>query len=683
MKNNLLLGLALILTISVTTIFTGCSSDSKTAETTEILEGYDLSWMDTTASPCEDFYQYAAGAWMDNNPVPETESRWGIFNVLSKDIDNKLKTILEEADQSIDKQVGSPKQLVGDFYASAIDTATTNKLGNQPLLKEWEIMNELNSKNDLGQILGKLKKRGYGGFFGFYVATDPKNSEVYLPGISQGGLSMPDRDYYLKADKAEIRKEFLSYSEMMFELAGEQNPKNAAATVLKIETKLAQLSMTREERRDPDKIYNKMSVAALQTDYNLFDWNDFFTHIGAPAFPEINVAQVAYFKGLEAVLKDAKIEEIKIYLKWHMLSRLSSQLSKPFVMEHFRFNHQVMKGTQKMKPRWERSVSMVNGALGEPLGQLFVEQHFGPESKQKVSEMVEDLRTAFKTRIENLEWMSPETKEKALEKLAAFGYKIGYPDKWKDYSMVVITKDKLVENTINCAIRNFEIMVEKIGKPVDKTEWGMTPQTVNAYYNSSYNEIVFPAGILQPPFFDPKADDALNYGGIGAVIGHEFSHGFDDKGSKFDGKGNRSNWWTAEDSTRFKERTEMIVQQFNRFEVLDSVFINGNMTQGENIADLAGLTLAYHALKLKRDENTPEPNDGFTWQQRLFLGWARVWAQNINEQELRNRIITDPHSPGKYRVIGPLANMPEFWEAFGCQSGQPMRAIEEYRVVIW
>jgi putative endopeptidase len=668
---------------SMICLISACSSGNKSAEPVETLSGYDLSWMDTTVSPCEDFYQYAAGAWMNNNPVPETESRWGIFNVLSKDIDNKLKLILEESANSIDKQTGSVKQLVGDFYSSAIDTATINKLGADPLLKEWEILNEFKSKDNFGSLLGKLKKRGHGGFFGFYVATDPKNSDVYLPGISQGGLSMPDRDYYLKPDKAEIRKEFLVYSQNMFSLAGETNPEKSAATVLKIETQLAHFSMTRETRRDPDKVYNKMSVEELQSRYNFIDWNSFFKEIGAPAFPEINVAQVEFLQGLGTMLKTLSVDEIKTYLKWHMLTRLSSQLSKPFLVEHFRFNHQVMKGTQKMKPRWERSVGMVNGALGEPLGQLFVAQHFGPESKQKVSEMVEDLRAAFKVRIENLEWMSPETKEKALEKLAAFGYKIGYPDKWKDYSMVVITKDKLVENSINCAIRNFEIMVEKIGKPVDKTEWGMTPQTVNAYYNSSYNEIVFPAGILQPPFFDPKADDALNYGGIGAVIGHEFSHGFDDKGSKFDGKGNRSNWWTAEDSTRFKERTEMIVQQFNRFEVLDSVFINGNMTQGENIADLAGLTLAYYALKLKRDENTPEPNDGFTWQQRLFLGWARVWAQNINEQELRNRIITDPHSPGKYRVIGPLANMPEFWEAFGCESGHPMRAKEEYRVVIW
>lgn len=648
--------------------------------------GFPLSNLDPKADPCTNFYQYAAGGWMNNNPMPATESRWGSFNMLAKSNDVKIRAILDAA--SIKKSAkGTPEQLVGDMYAAALDTAALDKLGAKPLAPLMAEINALRATKEIPTLMAKLRPLGIGGLFSFYVGIDAKDSEANRVQLGQGGLGLPDRDYYLKmdAENKRIRAEYVKHIDLMFALAGQKEPK-AGERILSMETELAKISMSRVERRDPDKTYNKYSSEEFYSnpDWSAFNWMEYFTLMMVPEFDAIIVGQPDFLKGMVAMFEQYPIADWKTYFRWQVINGASNIMTTAMERESFSFYKGVLSGTQVMKPRWERAVDLVNGSLGETLGQLFVKDHFSPDAKKRVSAMVEELRTSFGERIEALDWMSPDTKNQAMKKLAAFNYKIGYPDKWKDYSMVDIKRNTLYVNMQNINKRRFQLMIEKIGQPVDKDEWGMTPQTVNAYYSASRNEIVFPAGILQAPFFDPKADDAVNYGGIGAVIGHEFSHGFDDKGSKFDAQGNLRNWWTEGDRIKFEERTTKIVEQYGRFEVLDSLYVNGALTQGENIADLAGLTMAYYALKNSIAKNGEPPViDGFTWQQRFFLGWTHVWSQNISEKELRRRILTDSHSPGKERVLGPLTNMPEFWEAFNCNPGMPMVAEDDVRVTIW
>jgi putative endopeptidase len=656
----------------------------------ELGSGISNENLDLSTTPCENFYQYAAGGWMKANPMPETESRWGSFNKLAKQNDEKIKVILDRlAKGSSPVAKGSPEQLVGDFYRSALDTAALERLGTKPVQPYLAKIDALKDKKDLMKLLGELRPAGFGGFFSFYVGLDAKNSQMNIVNLGQGGLGLPDRDYYLKTDapSLDIQKAYKAYISRLFVLAGIPNGAAAAADkVFELEKQLAQASMSRVERRDPDKTYNKFTTAAFSQDPSLgaLNWQAFFDAAKVPDFRELVVGQVDFIKALQPLIAQSSLADLKNYLKWSVLNSSAGTLNSAFEKAQFGFYQTTLSGTTVMKPRWERAVNLTNGSLGEVLGQLFVAEHFSKDAKAKVSEMVEHLRYAFKTRIEALDWMSETTKAEALVKLAAFEYKIGYPDKWKDYSKVDIRADRLFENVVNTRRHGFAEMVAKIGQPVDKTEWGMTPQTVNAYYSPSRNEIVFPAGILQPPFYDPNAEDAVNYGGIGAVIGHEFSHGFDDKGSKYDASGNLSNWWTEEDRNQFEARTGKIVAQFNGYEVLEGININGSLTQGENIADLAGLTMAYYAyIHAKEGQDINVEIEGYTWQQRFFLGWAQVWAQNISEKELRKRIITDSHSPGEYRVRGPLANMPEFWEAWGCSTGQGMVAPEAVQVKIW
>ncbi len=654
-------------------------------------KGYDKQNLDTSADPCQDFYTYAIGGWQKNNPIPSTESRWGAFNILAKQNEDRITHILTDLQNSKQKFAkGTPEQQVRDYYSSALDSASRNANGMKPIQVQLNALEACKSHQELMDLLAIWQQDGIGKFFGFYVSTDAKNSDQNVLHLSQSGLHLPDVDYYLKEDSANtaIRAAYLEHLTTMLGYTKMNRDANReeAKSILMLEKEIAAISMTRTQRRDPDKTYNKFTKKKFLEAFPGLDWKRYFEKSEMPEWDEVIVGQTEFLSKAIELWNDRPLEVWKSYFRWELTSEHAGVLSLDLEADQFAFYSGVLRDVKEMKPFDERAMKKVNGNLGELVGALFVKKHFSEASKKQVSLMVEEIREVFRERIAKLDWMSDTTKEKALEKLNAFKYKIGYPDEWKDYSSVEIKPNALFANEQALGRFRYKLMMDKLGKPVDRKEWGMTPQTVNAYYSSSKNEIVFPAGILQPPFFDPEAEDALNYGGIGAVIGHEFSHGFDDKGSKFDALGNLNNWWTEGDQVRFTERTNKIVEQFNGYEVLPGVHINGSMTQGENIADLAGLTLAFYALEKHYGANSPKGKgkDGFTWQQRFFLGWSLVWAQNMKEQELRNRILTDPHSPGRYRVIGPLSNLEEFWNAFDCKEGNPMVDKKpETRVVIW
>ncbi len=653
-------------------------------------KGYNKENLDTSAKPCEDFYTYAIGGWQKNNPIPSTESRWGVFNILAKDNEAKIENIIDELVTTGGYAKNTPEQQVRDFYLSLMDTTKREKLAMAPLRPYLEQLDTVKNRAGLTNLMAEWQPMGISSFFNFYVSSDAKNSAMNVMHLSQGGLHLPDVDYYTKSDSASvaIRAAYEKHIEKMLTLSGMKpdDAHEAGMEILALEIEIAKKSMTRVERRDPEKTYNLYSRAEFLKTFHGINWEAYFVQAEMPEWTTIIVNQPDFIENTAEMWNTYPFEVCKMYLRWELVNEFSGSLYSSLEEENHRFYAGVLRGVNEMNPTKERSVKRVNGALGELVGKLYVAKHFSEASKNQVSQMVEEIRQVFRERIEKLDWMSDTTKIKAKAKLNAFKYKIGYPDTWKDYSEVNIDSNNLVGNIMALRRFSYKLMMEKTDKPVDKSEWGMTPQTVNAYYSSSKNEIVFPAGILQPPFFDPEAEDALNYGGIGAVIGHEFSHGFDDKGSKYDAIGNLNNWWTDADRIRFEARTQLIVNQFNAYEVLPGVHINGSLTQGENIADLAGLTLAYHALERHYGNNAPKGKgvDGFTWQQRFFLGWSQVWAQNMKEQELRNRILTDPHSPGQYRVIGPLSNLQEFWDAFGCKEGNPMVDKDpETRVVIW
>lgn len=653
-------------------------------------QGFPTDNLDSSQIACRDFYQFAAGGWLKANPMPSTESRWGTFNRLDKMNEKRLEEIL--ANLTVIKNLkapGSIEQQLMDLYLSFADSSGRNQQGIEPIREHLATLGRFSNSQELGGLLAWLRSKGYGMLFSMYVTADARMSEVNRVHLGQGGLSLPDRDYYLKQDSASkaIRLAYEDHVAQVFVLSGMAGEaKDLAARVLSLETKIASISMSRTEMRDPDKTYNKMSWGDFVNSHPGFRFEQFRIQLGVPQFDSCIVGQPLFFTKLDTLLLDRQLSpDWRAWLHWHFLRQVAGMLGSKHEAEMFRFNSTVMSGIKQMKPLNERAVRFVNGTLGEPLGQLFVKKYFSSKAKADVARMVEELRSVFRQRIEALSWMSPETKEKAKAKLQAFTYKIGYPDQWRDFSKAVIKRGQLVASLESIAAVNLQFNLSKIGKPVDKKEWGMTPQTVNAYYSPNKNEIVFPAGILQPPFYSENVHPAMNYGGIGAVIGHEFSHGFDDKGSKYDGNGNLSNWWTAEDRKRFEERTGKIVAQFNKFKPIDTLSINGSMTQGENIADLAGLTLSYYAMEnsLKRCDPPLLKADGFTPAQRFFLAWAGIWVNHISPSELRKRLITDPHSPGKYRILGPLANMPEYRNAFGCAPGSEMLAKEEDLVVIW
>ncbi|AMS28092.1 hypothetical protein AEM51_06315 [Bacteroidetes bacterium UKL13-3] len=652
-------------------------------------KGVDIQSIDKKANPRNDFNQFANGKWIQNNPVPSTESRWTSFNVIAERNYDLLRTILETAAADKSASKGSARQKIGDFYRIAMDTNKLEADNYAPLTTDLGSIMVLVDAKDVMNYVGKMHRKGLPAFFGFGVNQDVKKSDEYACYLSQAGLGLPDRDYYLKDDEKSknIRKEYLNHISRMFQMIGNNTPESEkiANDILEFETALAKASMTRVERRDPDKTYNKKTTQELETSYPNINWKGYFEQTGLAKknVSTFIVGQPLFFEELNKRMGTTSIFTLRNYLKWKAVSSSSSYMSSRFADESFRFYSTILTGTKEQKPRWKRTVNQANNLIGELVAQEYVKVAFSEESKKRLNKMVDNLREAFKIRIQNLDWMSAETKTKALEKLASFNRKIGYPDKWTDFTKLEIKNDSYLENYFRSNTFEFDDNINRLGKPIDKAEWGMLPQTVNAYYSPLMNEIVFPAAIMQPPFFDPAADDAVNYGAIGAVIGHEFSHGFDDKGCKFDAKGNLNNWWTEADKSKFDARTKVMVNQYNKYKVEDSVYVNGELTLGENIADFAGLTVSYDAYMLSLKGKEKKKINGFTPEQRFFIGFAQVWRGNARPEFLRQQVVTDPHSPARFRVLGPLSNMPQFYEAFGVQKGDGMYRDDSVRVKIW
>ena len=648
--------------------------------------GFDLSNLDKSADPTKNFYQFAVGGWMKNNPIPDDQVRWGSFTILAEDNNKILRQIIEEAAANQNWEKGSAKQKIGDFYAVAMDSVKIEKLGYKPIIPDLKKIDAL-SKKDLLKYLADEYLNGNGLIFGFNIGVDAKKSDTYVPQLGQGGLGLPDVEYYTKDDNRskEIRAKYLEHVANMFKLI-DINPELAsqyAKKVLDIETRLAKISNTRLENRDPIKLYNKMTIDNLQKLSPDFDWKKYFELVGLPDLNLVVVAQPKFFSGLGNVLNEVPFDDWKVYFKWNVLRGSANALSSPFVNERFDFTQRFLNGAKAMQPRWKRIVQSVNMTMGELLGQIYVEKYFPPEAKERAKAIVNNLLVAMGESIKNLEWMSDATKQQALTKLSTFGVKIGYPDKWRDYSGLTIERDSYIKNLERVSKWARQQNLARLGKPVDKQEWYMSPQTVNASYNPTKNEITFPAGILQPPFFNQNADDAINYGAMGAVIGHEITHGFDDQGRKFDENGNIREWWTKEDATKFQERAQKLINEYNSFVVVDTFKVNGALTLGENIADLGGLTISFAAFKKTDQYKKGEMIDGFTPAQRFFLGWAQVWATNARDEYLKMQVKTDVHSPSVQRVNGPLMNIPEFWEAFGVKPGDPMRNPDDKVVKIW
>jgi len=648
--------------------------------------GVDPANLDTAVKPCEDFYGFANGGWLKTHSIPADKSRFGAFEEVSERNRAILKQILEETSAKTTWAKGSVQQKVGDFYASGLDEAAIEKRGLAPLKPILTTIEGLKDARQLPALLAKLHAQGLPGGFGFYVGQDAKNSTQYLGYLSQGGTGLPDRDYYLKDDarSREFRAKYELHVAKMLELAGDSPAlaKARARVVLDLETRLAGALWTRVEMRNPQKRYNKRTLEQLIAEVPGFDWKAYFQGRGVK-LADLNLTQPSFFQAFGKLASEVSAPQWRTYLRWHTLSATAGLLPKAFGEEAFAFHGKVLSGTPEREPRAKRIETATDGSLGEALGQLYVKVAFPAESKQRVLDMVENMRVALRERITNLDWMGAETKAQAIKKLNAFGVKIGYPDTWKTYAFEV-RRDDYFGNVRRASAFRIQENLKKLGKPIDRKEWGMTPPTVNAYYSPTMNEIVFPAGILQPPFFDAKADDAVNYGSLGFVIGHEMTHGFDDSGSQFDAEGNLKNWWTDGDKKAYESRTDLVVKQYEAYEPLKGEHVNGKLTLGENIADIGGLKIAFAAYQNSlKGKAIPAPIDGFTGPQRFFLGAATVWRNHIREAALSVRLKTDPHSPGRERVNGPLSNLPEFYDAFGCADGQPMKRDVKVRPAIW
>ncbi|MBS1736863.1 MAG: M13 family metallopeptidase [Bacteroidetes bacterium] len=677
MKNYLLMLIAFS--------FTSFAAYSQKKSSKSPMKYIDRANMDFNVKPGDNFYEYANGNWLRNNPVPNSQTRWGSFNILAETSAQRLKSISEEAAANPTKNALT--QRVGDFYASAMDSTSRNKLGYEPIKAELQKLNNLTTKQQVIQEIATMRTIGAGApLFGFYVGQDAKDATRYMAQLGQGGTSLPDRDYYLKNDPTSqaVRSAYVSYIKDLFVLTG--NTPDAAAKkadeIMGLETGLAKLQMSRVEMRDPIKRYNKFSVADFSKTTPGMDWKTLLIAMKVPNQDSILVSNPDFLKGADALLSAVPLDTWKAYLQWSVIKSAANYLSDDFVNRSFKFS-QVLSGQKEIEPRWQRATTLSDRAIGELIGQLYVEKYFTAAAKARMLTLVENIQQTFADRIKKLDWMSEVTKEQALIKLKAIVNKIGFPDKWETYPGVVINRNDFFGNMKSISAFGYNKMVNRMGKPVDKTEWGMTPPTINAYYNSSNNEIVFPAGILQFPFFDFGADDAINYGGAAAVIGHELTHGFDDQGRQYDADGNLKDWWTAEDARKFKALAQKVVDQYDAYTVNDSIHVNGKLTLGENLADLGGLNIAYEAFKKTPEGKSDKKIDGFTPDQRFFLAWAQVWRANILPQSASQRILTDPHSPSQYRTNGPISNMDSWYKAFDVMPKDKLYKPENERIKIW
>ncbi|EHL88464.1 M13 family metallopeptidase [Coprobacter fastidiosus] len=673
----------LILPLVAGALATGCAPKPGAEKNLAI----DPSNMDTTVACGEDFYEYACGGWIKKNPLKPEYARYGSFDVLAENNQKQMRELIDELEKA-ENEPGSVAQKVGDLYKMGLDSVRLNKEGVSPISEALKNIASLDDKAAFASLVAQMHKEGSSPFFQLYVGADEKNSSMNIVNLYQGGMSMGDRDYYLSEDSAnvKIRDAYKKYINKLFTLAGYSAEKAVAAekNVMNIETALAKVAFSREETRNPLKNYNKMPMTDFLKQMNGFDWKSYFSALGLDSLNEINPNQLPFIKGMDALVGGLTSEEIRDYLIFKQINTASSYLSDDFVQARFDFYGKVLSGQQELKPRWKRSLSVTDGALGEALGEMYVAKYFPPEAKERMLKLVENLRISLGEHIDSLEWMSAETKAKAKEKLAAFYVKIGYPDKWRDYSGLTIDPKKSYwDNVREAAIFESDYMLSDVNKPVDKTRWLMSPQTVNAYYNPTTNEICFPAGILQPPFFYMNADDAVNYGGIGVVIGHEMTHGFDDQGRQYDKDGNLKDWWTAEDAKQFNLRADKLADQYSSIIVLDTVHANGRFTLGENIADHGGLRVSYTAFKNATKGQDLKPIDGFTPDQRFYLAYAGLWAQNIRDEEILRLTKIDPHSLGKWRVNAALRNLESFFQAFGITEKDPMYMKPEDRVTIW
>lgn len=643
--------------------------------------------MDTTVAAGTDFYEYACGGWIKNNPLKPEYARFGTFDQLLENNQEQLRVLIEEL-SATPHEAGSVAGKIGALYAMGLDSTKLNADGVAPIKEELAAINALATKSDVSKMVATLHKEGMAPFFALFVDADEKNSAMNIVQLYQAGIGMGDRDYYLLEDEgsAKMRDAYRAYINKLFTLAG-SSPEQADAAVdavMKIEKAIAEISYGREDLRDSQKNYNKLAYEDFKQIESPLDWDVYFESMGLAGLKELDAKQINFYKDMNKALQNTTVDEQKYYLAFNLLSAAAPYLSDDFVDADFEFYGKVMSGKQEQQPRWKRSLNTVNGALGEAVGEMYVEKYFPASSKEKMLTLVGNLQTALSERINGLEWMSDTTKAKAQEKLAAFTVKIGYPDKWRDYSGLEIKDDSYWANVRRSNIFDMAYQLADVDKPVDKSRWHMNPQTVNAYYNPTTNEICFPAAILQPPFFNPDADDAVNYGAIGVVIGHEMTHGFDEQGRNYDKDGNLIDWWTAEDAVRFKERADKLVDQYDQIIVIDTLHANGRFTLGENIADHGGLLVAHQAyLNSLKGKETPAPIDGFTNEQRFFLGYATLWGENIRPEEIRRRTKIDPHSLGKWRVNAALRNIAPFYAAFDIKEGDPMFMAPADRVVIW
>lgn len=649
--------------------------------------GFDMRDMDTSVRPQDDFYHHVNGGWLRKNPVPPHESRWGSFLMLRYDTEKKLRAIVSKLENKRGLKTGSPEQMVRDFYHSGLDMRTRNTLGTKPLAPWLARIQKIKDVPSLVETIAHFEKIGGGGPWGATIDQDMRNSEKYILHLYQSGLGMPDRDYYLKSDaeSLRVRTAYVKHLEAVATLTGKTKAeaKRDSETIMRIETAIAKVSMPKEDLREVDKTYHKMRMPALARLTRTIDWDSYFKIIGGEDLREVVVMQPKFLEAVGTMLAKEPIEDWKTYLTWHLVGGTASLLTATFEKQNFAFYGSTLSGVKEMKPAWRRALSAVNGNLGELLGELYVQEYFGAAAKKKIITVVADLFEAYEARIKNLDWMSGSTKQKAIKKLHQMNRKLGYPDKWKSYKGLVIAPDDYFGNAVRTSLFEHKRAMRRLKKPVDHSEWFMSPQTVNAYCSFGLNDVVFPAAILQPPFFSVDADDAINYGAMGSVIGHEITHGFDDQGSKFDGKGNRKTWWTKKDSASFASKAKILVKQFNNYTVADGLKVNGQLTLGENIADLGGASIAYDAYQLRLARDGRKDIGGFTPEQRFFLGLALFERENTRPEQQKMQVLTDPHSPGVYRINGPASNLPEFYQAFGVKKGDKLYRDPKARAKIW